>query len=190
MRVRLWYLEVVVAALVAGAAVSSVFALSSIMNLITAYRLPEREYSYVGDDYPAYYPLSKKRKVATAMDESVHYGIFEQEAAEQWASNQVKGRGVMRWALSGNYDEYAQGHVQHCLNYLRQQILCSPNLTLEPANILTRDHDVERAGAIHVCNDWRILYEELGVNWEEWKEFVEGHESEIFDDRPSRMHSN
>lgn len=166
----------------------------------------------MGDDYPAHFPVSRDRKIAMATDETVHYGIFEPEAEEEWATNQVEGgrgyvrlglekRGfavsmfhqlhclrVIRWALSGHYEAYARGHVQHCLNYLRQQILCSPDLTLEPADILTRDHNIERTGAIHVCKDWRVLYGDLEVNYEEWVAFKKDHGEEILT-QPSFTHN-
>ena len=96
---------------------------------------------------------------------------------------------LLRVALAGNYDSYTMGHAQHCLNYIRQyvhkiyrriswnnqllifrMVLCSPNLTLEPANILARDFEVDRVGATHVCLDWSVLYGDVENNWDSWQE--------------------
>ena len=51
--------------------------------------------------------------------------------------------------------------VQHCMNYLRQTLLCYPNLRLEPA--------IDSAGSAvrgyHTsCRDWTTLYDEAEAN--------------------------
>ena len=56
----------------------------------------------------------------------------------------------------------------HSLNYFRQMILCEPDLTLEPADILQRDVESERVNSIHVCNDWRQVYDAMATNWQQW----------------------
>ena len=57
-------------------------------------------------------------------------------------------------------------------------ILCSPNLTLEPANVLTRDFEVDRVGATHVCLDWSVLYSDMSNNWDSWEEFKKSNWTE------------
>ena len=47
-------------------------------------------------------------------------------------------------------------------------ILCEPDLTLEPVDILHRNVGSERASSVHVCNDWRQVYGAMATNWEEW----------------------
>lgn len=73
---------------------------------------------------------------------------------------------MLRVLLEGSEPAAVRG--QYCLNYLRQMILCSPDLTLEPADALWRSHDVERSGGTHTCLDWRLVYEAMAQNWEEW----------------------
>lgn len=51
--------------------------------------------------------------------------------------------------------------VQHCLNYLRQIILCYPNLRLEPA--INAAGNAMR-GYDTVCRDWSVIYEEAARN--------------------------
>lgn len=129
-------------------------------------------------------------------EETIHYAISSPEAMEEWATTQVDGGGylrlgpprrgfavsmfhelhcmrLMRYALNGQYSVYARGHMQHCLNYLRQEILCASDVTLEPADILDRDHTMERFGSVHVCKDWEALYEDAEANWKGW--LREGH---------------
>ena len=48
-------------------------------------------------------------------------------------------------------------------------ILCEPALTLESAEVLRRDVEVEReVDSVHVCNDWRQVYDAMATNWDEW----------------------
>jgi hypothetical protein len=51
-------------------------------------------------------------------------------------------------------------------------ILCSPDLTLESADVLSRDFEVDRIGATHICSDWGALYAEAEKNWGTWRESV------------------
>ena len=59
-------------------------------------------------------------------------------------------------------------HIKHCLNYIRQSVLCDPDLTLEPGNFEERDFEVERVGGTHVCLDWDPLYEWVDENYFGW----------------------
>lgn len=59
-------------------------------------------------------------------------------------------------------------HLHHCLNYLRQIILCRPDLTLEPGKF---DDDIfvgTSMGSVHVCRDWRIPYAFLAKDMQMW----------------------
>jgi len=62
-------------------------------------------------------------------------------------------------------------HHQHCLNYLRQQALCHPDLTLEPGDFATRDFDVDRVGQRHVCRDFETAWDRNTESWLEWYQF-------------------
>lgn len=126
-------------------------------------------------------------------EETDHYAIAAPEAMEEWATTQVDGGGflrmgsprrgfavtmfhelhclrLMRYALNGGgqYDTGTKGHMQHCLNYLRQEILCASDVTLEPADILDRDYEVQRFGSVHVCRNWEALFEDAETSWSEW----------------------
>lgn len=65
-------------------------------------------------------------------------------------------------------------HATHCLNYLRQNILCAGDLTLESTYIRTfpdgTGHPgVSGDGAIHDCKNWVEMREVLGENYRSWK---------------------
>ncbi|KAF8205915.1 hypothetical protein K438DRAFT_1715089 [Mycena galopus ATCC 62051] len=152
-----------------------------------------RTYSYLGDDFPEFYiPVrGELSQVAMTMEETRHYPLNGSDALDEWASSSSVGYGYVRlgpeyrgFALGmfhelhclhvmrlvvGEHDADAVGHFQHCLNYLRQFILCSPNLTLEPADVLTRDFETNRVGATHVCSDWSMAHNEVAENWWKWE---------------------
>lgn len=67
-------------------------------------------------------------------------------------------------------------HHQHCLNYLRQQALCHPDLTLEPGagDFAARDFEVVRVGETHVCRDFETAWDRNTENWLEWYHFWNG----------------
>ena len=67
-----------------------------------------------------------------------------------------------------------EGHLQHCMNYVRQHVLCEVDTTLEEPTWL------ERAGEgmwgigeqrERVCRDWREVYQIVGDDYSSWMEF-------------------
>ncbi|KAK0214240.1 hypothetical protein EDD85DRAFT_943265 [Armillaria nabsnona] len=59
----------------------------------------------------------------------------------------------------------SEAHNHHCLNYLRQQALCSADLTLEPGDFMERDFVLSRTGSMHVCHDWSAVYSIMADTW-------------------------
>lgn len=58
-------------------------------------------------------------------------------------------------------------HIGHCLSYIRQGVLCEPDLTLEPGDFEKREYNPGDTGATHVCRDWNMLYRYVEENfWE------------------------
>ena len=49
---------------------------------------------------------------------------------------------------------YGFYHVEHCLNYFRQTLLCRADRYLEKGDFMSRDFDAERIGHTRTCNDW------------------------------------
>jgi len=74
-------------------------------------------------------------------------------------------------------------HAQHCLNFLRQTILCSADLTLEPEASF---QDVEEGlFTRHVCKDWSRVHafvEQNDVEYRQWKANQTLHGPEGTDD--------
>ena len=77
---------------------------------------------------------------------------------------------------SGSYDapeklDNIGGEVRHCLNYLRQMLLCAANVRLEP---MTQDRELgglktDGIGLEHRCKDWTVVRREVEANVERWR---------------------
>ena len=66
-------------------------------------------------------------------------------------------------------------HVWHCLNYIRQNVMCSPDLALEPGNFEERDFEIERSNGVHVCKNWDQVYDFMDDRLLDWKEQTTVH---------------
>ncbi len=133
---------------------------------------------FIGEDYPMYYPLDI-RDVLLVPEDTVHYGITGSRADEEWQSLFPKGGGFVclgperrkfglalyhemhcldriRRGISKN--DYNQ-HIHHCINYLRQAILCEADTTMEPA-ALRLGGQVVTTRVQRMCRDWTQVYEE------------------------------
>lgn len=67
-------------------------------------------------------------------------------------------------------------HALHCLSYLRQNVLCAADATLEPA-FSARDHNTGKltkaaygSGVTHRCRDWTAVRKYVEQNHDEWRE--------------------
>jgi hypothetical protein len=76
---------------------------------------------------------------------------------------------------SSPYSEPAHAHVthaDHCLNYLRQTILCAADMTLEPELVLGSGHVGQGVGVTHVCRDWTKAYDFVMENTREHDRYL------------------
>ncbi|KAH0584448.1 hypothetical protein H2248_009985 [Termitomyces sp. 'cryptogamus'] len=70
-------------------------------------------------------------------------------------------------------------HVDHCLIYLRQMILCNADVTLEPANHKQRTPEgkvtnaVTGLGVTHECKDWEQLWGYMEENYQQYSHTYE-----------------
>ncbi|EJC99619.1 uncharacterized protein FOMMEDRAFT_93219, partial [Fomitiporia mediterranea MF3/22] len=90
--------------------------------------------------------------------------------------HQMKCLDILREAYLSPPVERPSMLVRHCLNYLRQTVLCRPNLWLEsvknPAGQASREYDM-------VCHDWTKVYEEAERNQMEFKAWKENNVSNV-----------
>ncbi|KAK0210112.1 hypothetical protein DFS33DRAFT_1251697, partial [Desarmillaria ectypa] len=78
----------------------------------------------------------------------------------------------IRAALINHDDKVATpGHFAHCLQYLRQTLLCGASDMLEKGDFIKRDFAADRVGSDLVCYDWEQALTTLNT---ERKEFENG----------------
>jgi hypothetical protein len=56
-------------------------------------------------------------------------------------------------------------HTRHCLNVLRQAVLCGSDITLDAIN---KPNGTNGLGMVHVCRDWRKVYDFVAKNQLIW----------------------
>ena len=144
-----------------------------------------------GHDFPEHLPLPfEVERVPVTVEESVHYPPLGASVDEEWLSIASPSYGYIRlgpedrtFVITMFHELHCLrminrafskmvganvGHIKHCLNYIRQGILCDPDLTLEPGNFEERDFEVERVGGTHMCLNWDPLYEWVDENYFGW----------------------
>lgn len=155
---------------------------------------------YLGGDHPPTLlpPSRHPRNVALVTEETVHYRPY---APQDWESMAPAGsRGFVRLGpqkrlfgvsmyhqlhcllrlqqaaadssgsdVSGTLEG---GEVHHCLNYLRQALLCAANVRLEPLrrNRTSGALSTNGIGLEHRCKDWTLVRREVKANFERWTE--------------------
>ncbi|KJA17773.1 hypothetical protein HYPSUDRAFT_146028, partial [Hypholoma sublateritium FD-334 SS-4] len=128
-------------------------------------------------------------------DISARYNATTPEASNEWMAIFPRGAGVYRLHALGSSEEnravfvamYHEmhcvqilsaalvdnkredwPHLRHCLNYLRQLIMCRPDLTLESGYFQDNHFISTTAGSVHVCQDWRKPHDFLENDMRMW----------------------
>lgn len=136
------------------------------------------------------------------IEESVHYSIVAHESPQEWLSfTAFIGDGAVRlgpahrlFAVSmihqlhclrsirdsmaqswTDMDNNSRNHAHHCLNYLRDRMLCQADTTLEPGDFAIQNFSRRRSGATHTCTDWKPAFDYVWDNWLEWNAFQQEH---------------
>lgn len=66
-------------------------------------------------------------------------------------------------------------HLEHCIEYIRQSVLCNADITLEP-NRLARTpdgvivHASSGYGVTHKCRDWKEVKRQVEENYNLWRD--------------------
>lgn len=162
-----------------------------------------RDYTYVGSDYPREWPVPRK-PVLMAAELTVHYNLTSPSGIAEYRSLIPEGDGllhlgpnkspfsismlhelrcleIIREDMMRDQDELSEGRtaklVNHCMNYLRQMVLCRADAHLESF----QDDSDERALDLFeswVCRDWEAVYHAVEENQEEYRRYLSANSSE------------
>lgn len=147
--------------------------------------------------------------VLATVEDSVHYPLIGPIAQSEWETIYPSSFGFvrlgsesrimcvsmfhqlhcvekMRRALDNPDDPYATiPHLQHCMNYIRQMILCASDLTLEPQEEVGEGDiwGIRNASVIassgtdvtHSCRNWAEVYDTIEDNYVEWQAYWDEH---------------
>ncbi|KAJ7602492.1 hypothetical protein DFH06DRAFT_1258701 [Mycena polygramma] len=88
--------------------------------------------------------------------------------------HQLKCLDIIRTQYKSLPSEPISPHTRHCMNYLRQTLLCQPNLRLE--SVEDEFGLSDRNFYDTVCRDWTAVYSEAERNQAEFKNWKDGGE--------------
>ncbi|KAK7001628.1 hypothetical protein R3P38DRAFT_1780003 [Favolaschia claudopus] len=78
---------------------------------------------------------------------------------------------AMQFAITHPEDHtYTLEHIQHCLNYLRQHLLCAADDELEAGDFLRWDLTPGHLESLRVCRDWEKVYHIVDTSLMDFKE--------------------
>ena len=65
-------------------------------------------------------------------------------------------------------------HCQHCLNYIRQSVLCKAADSLEPGDFMTRDYNdgTDKYVGDLACQDWTKVFDMAYQNTVDYKSWT------------------
>lgn len=165
------------------------FAISIILNILTILRLQhqsvdDKQYSYIGNDHPIELPLDLEI-VALTFEDSKYYSTSGLTAWSEWnlLDHFQQGHGFVRLGANGRLFGVSMfhqlhclqmirlalingpnDHSGHCLNFLRQAILCNSDTTLDPVYTNGSVSGSSGLGVTHICRDWSQVYAYIEEN--------------------------
>lgn len=138
-------------------------------------------HTYVGDDHPSQLPLELPSVGLELTSGEGHFSLYDDD---DWGTifpsdgfvalgpnnrtflvslyHQFHCLDIIRVGYVVNRTHAAE-HIQHCLRYLRQALLCHADTTLEVdiPQISSDDgklyHTANGVGSVHRCRDWTVL---------------------------------
>ncbi|KAF8875066.1 hypothetical protein BD779DRAFT_228318 [Infundibulicybe gibba] len=142
-----------------------------------------KEYSYEGEDFPSQLPVYLPPSGLVLESGAPHFALYDDD---EWGTffpsdgftdlgpnnrtfllsmiHQMHCLDVIRVGFVVNGTDAAK-HIQHCLRYLRQMVLCNADTTLEAADEIILngrlEHEANGVGMVHRCKDWTVVRQYL-----------------------------
>ena len=153
--------------------------------------------AYRGRDYPRVWELPPLAPVHLSHEDSVHYSIDTDLGVAEWNATLPSGGAVIHLGPDGRPFTVSMFHqlrcldiirdvivdfyldtspdakpkkpklVQHCMNYLRQTVMCRGDLHLETVRAPSGPQ-VTVSAVTHSCKDWTVVYEAAEKNYREF----------------------
>ncbi|KAI9439106.1 hypothetical protein H4582DRAFT_115883 [Lactarius indigo] len=149
---------------------------------------PSPSHSYVGTDYPRTWDIGILPPVLMNIESTKHYQLSGYSADAEWAAlapnkgtiylgpqhrpfsislfHQLRCLDVIRRDITESLPPEESKLSRHCLNYMRQMVLCRTDLAVDP--VLGRELEAEVRAETNQCVDWRRVYQNLEENQREY----------------------
>jgi Mycotoxin biosynthesis protein UstYa len=151
---------------------------------------------YSDGDHPEAWPIARPR-VFMASHQTKRFRLNTSEGEAEWSAiipgdglvrlgaswvpytvsmvHQLRCLGVLRRDLvrEGNASGGPTALGRHCLNYLKQMVLCRGDMQLESLHYKTHIDPIDLLG-VYECRDWGAVYDAVQENqkaYNEWKTF-------------------
>ncbi|KAM5531781.1 hypothetical protein V8D89_014551 [Ganoderma adspersum] len=160
-------------------------------------------YSYKGGDFPQAWPIPPLDDVYLAHEDGIHYAIDTELGAAEWHATLPSGGQVLYlgndfhpftllmfhqlWCLDIVRDILVKFHfdtspnatykhpelAEHCMNYLRQTVMCRADVHLEHVRA-SGGPQVVVSDITHSCKDWSAVYREAEDNYQTYLAKISG----------------
>ena len=155
--------------------------------------------AYVGSDHPRTWDIGVLPPIRMNIEPTKHYQLSGQSADAEWAAlapnngilhlgprrqpysvslfHQLRCLDIIRRDIVESLPPEGSKLSRHCLNYMRQMVLCRTDLALDP--VLGRGADARVRPDTNQCVDWRRVYEELEKNQREYARWAATAENKV-----------
>lgn len=171
--------------------------ISSIHSHLNTNQLTRFLTAYRGRDYPQEWPIAPLDVVHLSHEDSVHYSIDTPIGVAEWNAtlpsggallylgpdlrpftlgmfHQLRCLNIIREVIVDFYaDDSPEAQIKkpvlarHCMNYLKQTVLCRADMRLESVRA-PKGHQMTVSDITHTCRDWTPLYKAAERNYEEF----------------------
>jgi len=157
---------------------------------------PAPRLSYIGVDYPRTWDIGFLPPIRMNIEATKHYQLSGYNADAEWAAlspnngtlylgpqrqpfsislfHQLRCLDIIRRDIAEALPQEESKLSRHCLNYMRQMVLCRTDLAVDP--VLGRVLEAEVRAETNQCVDWRRVYQKLEENQREYAKWVSGRQ--------------
>jgi len=145
-------------------------------------------FTYLGDDYPRKWMPHVGPPVSAFITPSDvrHYGVAEPEADDEWNAltpnngiiylgaekrpfslsmfHQIRCLDIIRKSVRDRASKRPSDLDTHCLNYLRQMVLCSSGTEVDP---VAGSNGNQPVYSMRTCNNWNAVYSKVRDNFDQ-----------------------
>ncbi|KAI0367963.1 hypothetical protein BV20DRAFT_969795 [Pilatotrama ljubarskyi] len=166
-------------------------------------RPQSRNYTYIGHDYPSSWELPPLAQVHLSQENTVQYALETDLGVAEWNAtlpsggtllhlgphfrpftlsmfHQLRCLDIIRDIIVDFYMDTSPDAqfkrpdlAQHCMNYLRQTVMCRADLRLEHVRA-SSGSGLTVPDVTHTCADWTAVYEAAEQNYQEYLAHASG----------------